>query len=1466
MKSANSGNKVPRVITYAFARLHIFVGLLLGVTICLAQSASSQDSFLNINLTTTSAQSDVLALSGTNIASLSSWSDDQLTTLVNALDATPTISASDLPNGGMGLTCWSLQNPKMPPLPGDLISVSAWQLSDGSFLLNDADYDYNTVSGSTVTASPMTMSAMDGGVPSLPGTGDGNTNSTPDGLMEGIYVNYGTNLWIAETAVSSGYLTGIGSNTLAGVVYTIQSVTNLAQAQNGWQSEGSIVGSGLTNWTALSVVRGNRTNLFVRLRSEFSSDGSGIPVWWENLYFGTNFVNPDALDSIGDGYTIYQKYLLGVAPNTWFAPPAPQSLSAALHLANKTAVVSWVPSPAATGYTLEKTDSYNYPPTVQDIPLSSTSISYTDSLSGNDTDPYYGNNYDVSYRIMANYSGGHTSSWSGSIPLQQITVTAAITPAASGVTALAVSGVPPNAAAVQLVYIDVYAVYGGDTSQDYNKDIPVSSFTNGVYYMPTASFVPTNGDVYYIYAESVDASGNPSGASLFDTSDEGADTALNAGAPFYDGRVQLKQNLIFQLRAAAMDASFHFSIYSYPSNCASASLYDFANSEDYYGTFDTVLPFRENNLFRNFVFNITNVDSSGALTTGVSGGGSPPDYYNLYNPTFQFNSTLPVYQPVLATNQAKWWLYDQSTASDDLGGEGIINFTTDGSGNVTVSMASGKYNWFGLPYTSINIVVPNGSGGLITNVVSAGHSSGNGEYSSVPDNIYIQTALPGFRTSEYDFWVQLTEFDLTPPLPGDSAFSPTNKSQLLITPVADSYFQIAGYAKLAVTNSVYSGVYGYLGQYFTNAYMVDTNGNVTTNKTGILSPYGNFFATQPGTVALVTMPDPDTGAQGTGIVYCISLNVDKNHDGDMDLSFDGLDTTSTNSPCVFWANNNYDRWTPDEDDNTNYMDDVQSANNPGTSVPEPDCNYSNRLANGYSYRAIPCTRDLEDYARLWVCGITTNLVAALPAGSTITLSWGDVGSPDPANPTIDLFTAADANGGIGYLTNATVAALQTNAIASPYIGRLGPGGSIQLNASQFANQWAGNYFIWCGVSYGNGGLNLTIADGSGNLLAQTTAYIQIVDIKQMYEQWTVGDNPNIPPTNVACLASENLPPGVPSFEYPLPQNTNTPYVLLVHGWNVQVWEKDRFAETALKRLYWQGYQGRFGEFRWPTTFLNPTGNSIADDIILANIYDPGEYNAWNSATGLLNSLATLNATYSNNVYLLAHSMGNVVAGEALRLAAQQGLGRLVNTYVASQAAVPGHCYDSTLTGSDLLGFEGGLLGPTTANIYNNWLATNSAAAGRRINFYNTNDYALSSTHWQLDEEVKPDSVIGIHPPYGYNGSPSDNPPLQNGFYGTSPAYIGSELTLYLGSTSSVLNRYEITAFAAEPRSLALGATPDVHTVTSILNLATVWPPDPSNYSKHFWHSAEFRGDNVQQQGYWNTLLYSSLSGFNISAP
>ncbi len=66
------------------------------------------------------------------------------------------------------------------------------------------------------------------------------------------------------------------------------------------------------------------------------------------------------------------------------------------------------------------------------------------------------------------------------------------------------------------------------------------------------------------------------------------------------------------------------------------------------------------------------------------------------------------------------------------------------------------------------------------------------------------------------------------------------------------------------------------------------------------------------------MPDIDNGQPGTGIVNVIELQLDVNHDGNMDLSFSGPDSTSPTRPYVFWVNNDFDRLAYDADDKTNY--------------------------------------------------------------------------------------------------------------------------------------------------------------------------------------------------------------------------------------------------------------------------------------------------------------------------------------------------------------------------------------------------------------------------------------------------------------------------------------------------------------------------------------------------------------------
>ena len=212
---------------------------------------------------------------------------------------------------------------------------------------------------------------------------------------------------------------------------------------------------------------------------------------------------------------------------------------------------------------------------------------------------------------------------------------------------------------------------------------------------------------------------------------------------------------------------------------------------------------------------------------------------------------------------------------------------------------------------------------------------------------------------------------------------------------------------------------------------------------------------------------------------------------------------------------------------------------------------------------------------------------------------------------------------------------------------------------------------------------------------------------------------------------------------------------------------------------------------------------------------------------------------------------------------------MVNTYVASQAAVTAHVYDFTVPNYSFDVVIGGIqfnMGPNTPNIYGDWLAgDNGGGAGRVISLYNTNDYALSRLHWQLDQLFKPDILVAEESAlwnYGYSGSPSDPAPW-NHFYKTNLTAGG---TVNFDIVQNPTNRFEVMAYAAQAYTTALGATPNVGNLTKSLNLTSVWPsPDPlnNNYASHFFHSAEFRGDTVWEWNYWNTLLFSSQTGFNI---
>ena len=108
--------------------------------------------FVRAQETATPVPAGTISLTASDVATLKSLSDAQLATLVNALEATPTIAAEDLPRGGMVGNFYSLAHPDWPPLPSDIRQIPVWDLGAGFYLLDDLDYPESSAAGGGMQA------------------------------------------------------------------------------------------------------------------------------------------------------------------------------------------------------------------------------------------------------------------------------------------------------------------------------------------------------------------------------------------------------------------------------------------------------------------------------------------------------------------------------------------------------------------------------------------------------------------------------------------------------------------------------------------------------------------------------------------------------------------------------------------------------------------------------------------------------------------------------------------------------------------------------------------------------------------------------------------------------------------------------------------------------------------------------------------------------------------------------------------------------------------------------------------------------------------------------------------------------------------------------------------------------------------------------------------------------------------
>jgi hypothetical protein len=473
------------------------------------------------------------------------------------------------------------------------------------------------------------------------------------------------------------------------------------------------------------------------------------------------------------------------------------------------------------------------------------------------------------------------------------------------------------------------------------------------------------------------------------------------------------------------------------------------------------------------------------------------------------------------------------------------------------------------------------------------------------------------------------------------------------------------------------------------------------------------------------MPDIDTGERGTCMVYSVSMVLDKNHDGTMDASFTGPDTTSQANPMEFWINNDCDWATYANDPG---FDKVVQPVNPG-------------YYWDYQYYAPRSIRDLEDYSRLWICGVP----ALTNSGYQVTMSWANVSG----GPAINLIQSCETNGGNGYLTQTNTAWQQ---ISSAYYTkyRVTTNMALTLPGSWFTN--AGNkYFLFEGAGVGSGQLVMTITQ-NGNTIAQVGTWLDLHDVKEYYER-------SIITNNISGVIS-NWTSGVQLVQQSTSSalGSDTNLIVLVHGFNVANDDWLIQSDTVFKRLYWAGYHGKFMTVKWPCEPIT-LWNGISEN---TSIFNNSEIKSYKAATALKNYLSQLRTRFPDYpLNVLAHSQGNAIMGEAIEQGAP------FDTYILTQGAMPASSYDVNAATYSLLTVAEGLV-PTPEWQPMGYHGVYTNMTGRIVSYYNFQDSVLNI--WNVDQSAgKPNEyanhlVSQLASYYSYDGANGWNNGMFSGLF------------------------------------------------------------------------------------------------------
>jgi hypothetical protein len=1090
------------------------------------------------------------------------------------------------------------------------------------------------------------QSALSSGsfTPSTPNGGDG-------GGFDPLFSYPSNSLWLEvtdTTQITNSWLGITIHGTSSGVDYDLlySSPDLIATNANDWPVDQTVQGAADSDSTFTWVSMVGRTNLFLRARSWQDSDGQGLPDWWQMKYFGHLGVDP-WLDSDFDGWSNMDEYILGKNPTAFDTPPPPRSVMARLDSTGTNVVLTWrTGGGEVIGYLVVR-QGYMFHSDSVTYSVSETTFSFTDSPTYNFiTTPSEA----PKYMVIARFPNGVTSA-SGwvSIEKERLDLDTRIVRGPGGRPYLTVPTAPAN---VSRFHFNWFTYDTNGTPIFPGFDVYATNMVKGILPIPLNQGVWTPQFTLYVRP-------------IFTNSEFGENNVLSLSSVPYIAQedwywpypfatatnaivssAQLKENLRFLLRSATEFQAFSYGsgfspdswenpeLYpwtfpvmepdTYYSRPASSANYEYCGFHFYsprvnLSLIDVLRPMREHFFWRNFAFSTADFDSTGTFDTGIGCDfASDADFFirAINDPRYVYNSfgtESPL--PLVLTNAGYTWSYLANSDSIAALSEGGMYVDS----NTNLHLNANTYNQYGLSINSIHF--QNDAGNYVT------LTPGNSIHAPDSTDFFMATDLPDLQPADYYFVSETPYFrfgysisgnpiNKTPPLPGAPTFSYTSTTPVLIASLGEP-ITVSGWAKFAIANSHFTNRFAYLEQYWDKAYRM-TNGVATTNETGLLSPYGEFFPTEAGPIALKTLGDVDTGAVGTGVVHVISLSTDANHDGTIDTTFYGPDFTSPSRPFRFWVN--------DDDDKTE---------SPGlfTST-DTDIPGQKKSPNGLDKR-VNGTRDLVDFFPVYVN--IQSALQALPNNVTCWLKQEDsaLNVVDPDFYNLD-YTIPPTNC-LAYMTNSSI---------GPVIAR--PGNATYPAADVFRITSSGYQLSYSAVdAIRTAGkamllveartnttrpLVLEIHQGT-NVLAQASLYLSITPVEQMFRHKNL-----MPEQTITNL--HGPPDRLTDADVPNEPDTNDKNFVLIHGYSVNPNQARGNASETFKRMYWSGSHAKFYGVTW---FSSDSQGDIYIPGITPN-YHTNVVHAFQTASNLAAFFGTLT---NGPTVALAHSLGNLFTLSAL---------------------------------------------------------------------------------------------------------------------------------------------------------------------------------------------------------------------------